>query len=164
MPKAPATPPPVASQSNPERLAADLAILEALDLAGLRREWRRRLGAPPPPIRATDLLLRMLAWHLQAAVFGDLEAEDRRRLKQLAKTREPNGEPRISAAAGIWPGTVLLREWQGVRHRVEVTRDGFLHAGRRYRSLSQVARAIAGTRWSGPRFFGLLARAEPPKP
>ena len=58
----------------------------------------------------------------------------------------------------------IFREWQGVRHGVEVTRDGFLHAGKRYRSLSQVARAITGTRWSGPRFFGLPARAEPPKP
>jgi hypothetical protein len=105
----------------------------------------------------------MLAWHLQAAAFGDLEPETRRRLKQLAKAGQRNGVPRASSA-GLRPGTVLLREWQGVRHGVEVTRDGFLHAGKRYRSLSQVARAITGTRWSGPRFFGLPARAEPPKP
>ena len=135
-----------------EDVEASIAALEPLDLEGLRTQWRARYG-PPPALRSPELLAMMLAWRIQAAVEGGLGADMRRALRRPPSKRSTN-EP----AAG--PGARLIREWQGVRHEVTVEEGGvFLHAGTRHRSLSQVARAITGTRWNGPRFFGLRAEA-----
>ena len=125
-----------------------VADLEGLGLEPLRAAWRARFGAPPV-LRSPELLAMMLAWRVQAAAEGGLGAETRRALRSPPPARKVS-EP----AAG--PGTRLVREWQGVCHEVVVV-DGpaFLHQGQRYRSLSQIARAITGVRWNGPRFFGL---------
>jgi hypothetical protein len=88
---------------------------------------------------------RMLAWSLQAERLGDLDAATRRRLREPA--RDPG--PRLIV------GTRLVREWEGERHEVEVTAEGFLYGGKRWKSLSQIARSITGSQWNGPRFFGL---------
>jgi len=120
--------------------------LERQDLQGLRDEWRRRCG-PPPSLRSPDLLRRMLAWRIQTEAFGGLDAETRRRLRQASATR--------ATAQAPSPGSRLMREWKGLAHEVEVVADGFIHQGRKFNSLSQVARTITGVRWNGPRFFGL---------
>lgn len=125
-------------------LEAELARLESLDLSGLRAEWERRHGEIPR-LRSVDLLRRVLAWRMQAAVLGDLDAATRRLLRQDRPVKPD----------GLRPGTVLVREWLGVRHEVEVADDGFVHDGKVWRSLSGVARHITGSRWNGPRFFGL---------
>jgi hypothetical protein len=125
-------------------LEAELARLDTLDLRGLRAEWEQRYGEAPA-LRSVDLLRRVLAWRLQASVLGDLDGATRRMLRQ----------ERAAGDARLRPGTMLMREWQGVRHEVEVTDDGFVHEGRVWQSLSQVARHITDTRWNGPRFFGL---------
>lgn len=124
----------------------DPATLKALSLVDLRALWAGRYG-PAPSTRSPEILAHMLAWRVQAEREGGLPPELRRQL------RRPGAAP---VARKLTPGTRLTREWQGRVHEVVVEPDGrFRHDGRLHRSLSQVARAIAGTRWNGPRFFGL---------
>jgi hypothetical protein len=96
----------------------------------------------------------MLAERIQSTQHGGMKQALRRRLEKLS-TEFTKGiaDPKLSRK--LSPGTVLMRDWQGRRHSVMVTGDGFVHEGRTYRSLSEIARAITGTRWSGPAFFGL---------
>jgi hypothetical protein len=91
----------------------------------------------------------MLAWRIQVAAFGGLDVETRRRLRRASAPTPLSPAPT--------PGTRIAREWKGVAHEVEVVADGFLYDGHRFTSLSEVARAITGARWNGPRFFGLRA-------
>lgn len=121
-----------------------IARLETADLNGLREEWSRRYGAPPR-LRSKTLLRNVLAWRIQADVHGGLDEETRRLLRDERPPREPL----------VAPGTIITREWRGVRYQIEATGDGFLYNGRRWKSLSEIARAITGTRWNGPRFFGV---------
>ena len=123
-----------------------MRALEAMGLEPLRAEWRRRFGAPPG-LRSVDLLRRLLAWRIQADAYGDLDADLRRRLRATTTPRPIDQR--------IRPGSRVAREWQGQRYEVDVVEGGFVHAGARYESLSQIARVITGTRWNGPRFFGL---------
>lgn len=127
--------------------AEQLQRLQQADLQELQLEWERRYGAAPP-LRSPDLLRRVLAWRIQAAAEGGLDRITRR---LLAGDTVPESL--------LAEGTVIAREWQGVRHKVEVAAGGFLYRGERWKSLSQVARAITGTRWNGPRFFGLRQAA-----
>ena len=128
-----------------ERVTQEVRALEALDLHGLREEWRKRYG-DPPKMRSHELLARLLAWRIQADAFGGLDAAT---IRLLTTDRPPIPKPALA------PGTQLTREWQGRRHEVDVLEQGFRYAGADYRSLSQIARAITGTRWNGLRFFGL---------
>jgi hypothetical protein len=126
--------------------APDVAHLEALDLEGLRNAWRDHYG-DPPALRSPHLLRLMLAWRLQADALGGIDRATRRK---LARTGPVQAE-----GLDLGPGTVLARDWQGRRVEVVVEDDGFRWQGRRFASLSAAATAIAGTRWNGPRFFGL---------
>lgn len=124
----------------------DPAGLKAMSLTELRALWSGRYG-PAPSTRSPEILAHMLAWRVQGERDGGLTPELRRQL------RRPGAAP---VANKLTPGTRLTREWQGQVHEVVVEPDGrFRHDGRLHRSLSQVARTIAGTRWNGPRFFGL---------
>jgi hypothetical protein len=105
------------------------------------------------------LLRRRLAYELQAKVHGDLPAEAQRRLKRLREAFKANPGFTPMPGLGLKPGTVLTRTWHGVVHQVQVTNDGFDYRGERFGSLSEVARRITGTRWSGPLFFGLKGEA-----
>lgn len=125
---------------------SEVQALSGLNLEGLRAAWRARYGAPPK-LRSPELLGFMLAWRMQAAALGGLDADTRRAL------RRPVGEKPRPKVTG---GSRLVREWDGVRHEVTVLNDGgFEYRGERHRSLSEIARLITGTRWNGPRFFGL---------
>jgi hypothetical protein len=135
-----------------ELVAEQLQKLEALDAQELRAEWRERFRCPAPKWMQRDLLLRVIAYHLQEQSLGGLKASTRRKLRQLAETEEP----RKPSAPKLKPGSQLLREWNGEMHRVDVLEAGFLWRGRTYPSLSVIAREITGSRWSGPRFFGLI--------
>src|SRR3954453_2927525 len=106
-------------------------------------------GGPPAGL-SKDLLGRMVAARLQERAFGGLDRDSLRFLQSLARQERP---PRRQ----LKPGTVLVREYQGRRHIVTSVRDGFDWQGTTYQSLSAIARAITGTAWSGPRFFGLQA-------
>lgn len=129
-----------------DALAAEIANLERLDLAGLRSAWRARFG-PPPKLRSATFLRLCLAWRLQAFHYGGLGPALRR---QLRNRDAANGEHQ-----NLSVGTRLHREWQGKVMEVVVADDGFHWDGKVFRSLSAVATAIAGSRWNGPRFFGL---------
>jgi hypothetical protein len=124
----------------------EVGALTGLDLEGLRAVWRHRYGAPPP-LRSVELLRLVLAWRIQADALGGLDRETRRQLKRRGAL-EAEG-----LALGV--GARLRREWQGHTVEVAVEAEGFRWNGQLYSSLSAAATAIAGTRWNGPRFFGL---------
>jgi hypothetical protein len=139
-----------------------LARISALDLDGLRAEWRRVTGTPAPACLKRDLLLRALAFRLQVNTFGDVSKTTAKLLDKLATARDPRAVLRALKPRRIKPGCQLVREHQGVLHRVTVLQDGFSWNGQVYESLSGIARAITGTNWNGPRFFGLREpEAEP---
>ena len=144
-------------------LDQDLARVATARLADLREIWLERLGYEPPPLRSREIFRRMLAYRLQAAVHGDLSFNVRRKLAALETQRAAPRRKRVPPPLRLGHGAVLIREWKGVRHEVRVVGDGFNHAGATYRSLSEVARAITGSRWNGPLFFGLRepAKARP---
>jgi hypothetical protein len=127
-------------------------FLQDLSLAQLRAKWRENFGAPPP-IRSRDLLCRALAERMQEAEFGGDPVLAQRLRTEVARLR-PNRKPYLPRSR-YRPGSVLEKEWQGSRHHVEVLADGYRWRGQNFASLSAVARAITGVRWSGPRFFGL---------
>ena len=148
-----------AAGGRPASLQTLLPGLPAMDLAALRSAWREHLHQAPPACRSPEVLRGALAWNLQAIRHGGLSKATRLQLRQLAE-RVARGERKPAAGTPLMPGTILTREWHGKVHRVVVGEDGFLHEGRRHADLSAVARAITGTRWSGPRFFGLRRKVE----
>ncbi len=141
-------------------LAAKLAALPEMTTADLRAEWRWLYRGNPPKRIGRHLLELGVAWKLQERVHGGLGAATRRRLAALAKTMDENGDLARTRAVRLKPGAKLVREWRGETHDVLVLEDGYQWRGRRWRSLSAIAREISGTHWSGPRFFGLQAKAD----
>lgn len=150
------------SPSTIDHLDQQIAALSSLGVADLRKAWAEHFRHPTPPIQSADILLRLFAWNLQVAALGDLDADTSSKLARL-KTALARGKSTTPAPTlGLQPGSILSREWRGQVHRVLVLDQGFEHLGVRYGSLSEVARAITGTRWSGPRFFGLEAEQARP--
>ena len=140
-------------------IEAEIAHLRALGLEELRARWRSVFSRKAPPHLSRHLLFRLIAYRIQKDRFGGLKPETRRLLDQLGAATEAGG---VNNAAGalrqrdtLRPGTVLVREWKGRRQHVMATADGFSWNGKEFGSLSEVANAITGRRWSGPRFFGL---------
>ncbi len=97
----------------------------------------------------------MLAYRLQAAALGDLSPAAKRKLAAIEARRTSPPKKRTAPPTRLGAGAILIREWRGVRHEVRVMGDGFIHQDQAYKSLSEVARAITGSRWNGPLFFGL---------
>jgi len=131
------------SSGSVERLVAQIG---EMDLARLRGHWRERYGAPPS-LRSVPLMRMQLAWRLQAEAYGGLDDDSRR---ALARSGSPEAEGKH---LGI--GALLTRNWKGRKVEVVVEEHGFRWEGQQFPSLSAAATAIAGTRWNGPRFFGL---------
>ena len=134
-----------------------LATLATMSPAQLRSEWLSLYKAPAPPLTA-DLLARGIAWRLQERAHGGLSKSTLREVEQLRRQFERGRAARVSDGR-IKPGTRLVRDWGGKSHHVLILESGYLYQDRRYASLSQVARDITGARWSGPRFFGLMAHS-----
>lgn len=138
----------------------EIAHLRGLDLKGLRAHWQGAFQRPAPDHLPRHLLFGILAYQMQADRFGDLDHETRKVLDRTAPNEAPAD---ISARLAksdrkrveLTPGTVLVREWDRKSQRVMVLADGFAWNGKTYDSLSKVAFAITGTKWNGPRFFGL---------
>ena len=126
-----------------------------MDAAGLRRRWRMVFGRPAPEQLPRSLLQRALAYRIQADALGDLDRETIRMLDRLARDGRNGTIIPLPELRGTKPGTLLVREWEGMLHRVMVLEQGFAWNGQSFDSLSKVARAITGTNWNGPRFFGL---------
>jgi hypothetical protein len=127
----------------------------------LHREWRRLYKSEPPKI-SRDLLTMGIAYRRQEIEHGGLGKATLRKLQTLAKTLQATGKVGPSPGLSVKPGARLIRKWHGRTHTVTVTEDGFEYGGTSYSSLTQIARKITGTHWSGPRFFGLLAKIKKP--
>ena len=121
--------------------------METMTLAELRKLWSEHFGSPPE-LRSTELMRLVLSWRLQSRVHGGLDAAMRRKLR-----RKTMADP--TSAIDLEIGSGLRREWQGKTYEVEIEDGGFRWNHQTYPSLSAVATAITGTRWNGPKFFGL---------
>ena len=135
-------------------LADTLNGLAALPPAALRAEWRRLYREPAPEL-GPDLLVRGIAWRLQEKEFGGIAPVVERELARLSGQGALPSQPNAPTAVSLRPGTRLVRSWNGETYSVLVTEDGYRMADQTYASLSSIAQAITGTKWSGPRFFGL---------
>ena len=135
----------------------EIARLRDLDVASLQGRLHNVFRRRPSPHLPRHLLVRVLAYRLQADRLGDLDGESRR-LLDGAGPPEDAGKRAVDLnrpTAELRPGTMMARQWNGRMHRVAVLADGFAWNGKTYPSLSKIALAITGTRWNGPRFFGL---------
>jgi len=140
-------------------LSAEVAGLSKAGVKDLRERWKRLYGSEASGHIGRSILIGATAYRLQERALGGLKPSAQRILDRVCYGREEIGQEGI-AKRRVSPGTVLIREWQGVRHRVVVLDNDVTYRGRRYKSLSEVARAITGARWSGPLFFGLKGRAK----
>jgi hypothetical protein len=135
-----------------------LDSLPTLSKRALCELWQQLFKKEPPPEIRKDLMLRIMAHRLQEQEFGRLSDASCRRLRQLATTFEVDPNAVVSNRLPIKPGTRLVRQWKEQVHVVEVETEGYEYRGARYENLSEIARLITGTRWSGPLFFGLKAK------
>jgi hypothetical protein len=138
----------------------EIAHLRGLDLKGLRSRWQTVFQRSAPAHLTRYLLFAVIAYRIQVDRYGDLDHATR---QVLERTDSREARPAMSARLAsfdqkrteLTPGTVLVREWDRQSQRVMVMADGFAWNGQTYDSLSKVAFAITGTKWNGPRFFGL---------
>jgi hypothetical protein len=131
-----------------------------MPIAQLRFKYREVYRGDPPKAFGPDLLRRSIAHRIQEKTYGGLSRSSQRLLDQMMKAyaAKPNGK--IVLPRRIKPGSVLVREWKGMSHRVMVLADGFAYDGETYSNLSEIAVLITGTRWNGPRFFGLRSKPD----
>src|ERR1700686_2321075 len=139
---------------------AELDRLAGMPIAQLRARYREVFRSDPPKAFGPDLLRRSIAHRIQEKAYGGLSRSAQRLLDQMMKAyaAKPNGQ--ILLPRRIKPGSVLVREWKGKSHRVMVLADGFAYDGETYTNLSEIAVLITGTRWNGPRFFGLRTKTQ----
>jgi hypothetical protein len=147
-------------QSSDPAVEAELDRLAVMPIAQLRLRYREAFRDDPPKPFGPDLLRRSIAHRIQEKAYGGLSRSTQRLLDQMMKAyaAKPNGK--IVLPRRIKPGSVLVREWKGGSHRVMVLAEGFAYDGETYSNLSEIAVLITGTRWNGPRFFGLRSKAE----
>ena len=146
-------------------LEHEIAHLRGLDLKGLRSRWQSVFQRQAPAHLTRHLLFSIIAYQIQADRSGDLDHETKQVLdRTVAKEEVPAMSARLASfdqkRTELSPGTVLVREWDRQSQRVMVMADGFGWNGQTYDSLSKVAFAITGTKWNGPRFFGLRDRED----
>ena len=134
---------------------AELDRLPTMPIADLRKRYHELFRTEPPKAFGPDLLRRSIAHRIQEKAYGGLSASTRRLLDQLVKAATAKPDGRLELPRRIKPGSELVRTWKGKSYRVMVMADGFAHDGKTFASLSEIASEITGTRWNGPRFFGL---------
>ena len=148
------------SEREREKLAGEIAALQSLDVEQLKTRWRTLYGTEGPSRFSRDLLMRAVAYRMQERALGGLKLTTRRLFQRIAADAHARRPLKLAPVRTLEPGAVLIREWGGVKHKVVVLESGFSFRGKRYRSLSEVARHITGSRWSGPLFFGLKGRTK----
>ena len=138
---------------------AELNRLPTTPITDLRSRYREVFRTEPPKAFGPDLLRRSISHRIQERAYGGLSPAAQRLLDQLVRAAmaKPNG--RLELSRRIKPGSELVRTWKGRTYRVMAMADGFAYDGRRFASLSEIASEITGTRWNGPRFFGLRPAA-----
>ena len=149
--------------SRDDRMHDDIAALDSMDLADLRALWHKLYRTPAPKGFRRELLIRALAYQIQAKAYGGLSPKTHRKLLKIAAQAELGTFTTAGAPRRLRPGTRLVRAYDGKTHTVAVLADGFAWSGKRYRSLSAIAKAITGTNWNGHAFFG-LTRPNKPSP
>jgi hypothetical protein len=139
---------------------AELDRLAVMPITQLRLRYREAFRGDPPKAFGPDLLRRSIAYRIQERAYGGLSRSAQRLLDQMMKAyaAKPNGK--IVLPRRIKPGSVLVREWKGKSHRIMALADGFGYDGKTFTSLSEIAVLITGTRWNGPRFFGLRSKPD----
>ncbi len=143
------------AQATDPAVEAELDRLAVMPIAQLRIRYCEVFRTDPPKAFGPDLLRRSIAYRIQEKAYGGLSRSTQRLLDQMMKTyaAKPNGK--IVLPRRIKPGSELVRTWKRKTYRVMVMADGFAHDGKTFASLSEIASEITGTRWNGPRFFGL---------
>jgi len=144
-------------------IAAEIERLSSLPIAALRLKWHEaHPDKQMPKGLARDLLVRTIAWQIQEKELGRFPPALTSKLRRLSDQLRKSGSLDLERQAVVKSGTTLLREWGGQTHRVLAMEDDFVFRERRFASLSEIAREITGTRWSGPRFFGLRQAVSKP--
>jgi hypothetical protein len=143
--------------SDREAIEAEINRVQSLGLDELRTLWRSTFRSSPPSAFTKDLVARFICWHIQEQALGGLDPQTAKLLDGFAAGAKP------APVRHLKPGTVLVREYNGERHTVTVVPGGYVWREATYVSLSTIARAITGTTWSGPRFFGLRNDANRPQ-
>ena len=138
-----------------DELDIKISALEKMTTAELKMQWQSLYHTQPPPSIRRVLLIQAIAFKYQEGLFGGLSAVMKRKLKGLAQHLEANNHQVFDPGISLKPGARLIREWHGQSYRVTVLEQGFDFNGQTYSSLSRIAKEITGTRWSGPRFFGI---------
>lgn len=136
-----------------------LAHLLEMNKSKLLVLWKKEFAEPAPAKHSPALLRLEIAWKIQSASHGGISGQTERRIKSLAEAFRKNPDHLPHAVPRLSPGVVLSREWRGRVHTVQVVESGFIHNGVRHATLSSVARAITGTQWSGPVFFGIKTKS-----
>ena len=139
----------------PDPVEPRLAALPTLSKTALGDLWKQFFGSTPPTQLRRNLMIPILAYRIQEQAFGSLSARARQRLLDLSRAFEKGSDAALARAPRIRPGTRLVRQWGDRVHLVNVESNGYEYRGARYQSLSEIARLITGTRWSGPLFFGI---------
>jgi hypothetical protein len=134
-------------------VAREIADLTDLERESLVARWRSQYRKPPPRKLSRAVLEKALAYEIQCSAFGGLSSATKRALRAAASSK---GTSTVARAVSL--GARLVREWNEIVHEVDVTGDGYIWQGETYRSLTAIACRITGTKWSGPRFFGLAGR------
>jgi hypothetical protein len=132
-----------------------LSVIQSLSRQDLLVVWTEAYGRAPPKGISRRLLQYAAAYHIQAGARGGLSRSVTRALVRAYENEKEKRPADSTPSNRLSPGTRLVREWHGRPHSVDVLESGFLFEGKTYKSLSAIARVITGTRWSGPRFFGL---------
>lgn len=145
---------PAGAPVNPE-VEAELERLPATPIVELRKRYRELFRAEPPKAFGPDLLRRSIAHRIQEKAYGGLPMATRRLLEQMVEAAATKPGARLELPRRIKPGSELVRTWGRRTYRVMVLEKGFAYDGKTYASLSEIATLITGTKWNGPRFFGL---------
>jgi hypothetical protein len=142
-----------------EEIEKRLAELPNLERSKLLELWVENFGRKPAAGTRRELLVPILAYRIQERAYGGLKPETLARLRKIALALEKNPKAKILDNSGLNHGTRISRTWRGVTHEVTVSSGWFEYRGKTYKNLSEIARLITGTRWSGPKFFGMRERS-----
>ena len=152
--------PTASARSTDPAVEDELDRLATMPIARLRARYREVFRGDPPQAFGPDLLRRSIAHRIQEKAYGGLSRPAQRLLDQAMKAFAAKPIGKIVLPRRIKPGSVLVREWKGKSHRVTVLAEGFIYDGKTYTNLSEIAVLITGTRWNGPRFFGLRKKLQ----
>jgi hypothetical protein len=145
---------PAGAKVNPD-VEAQLQRLPSTPIVELRKRYRELFKADPPKAFGPDLLRRSIAHRIQERAYGGMSTASQRGLDQLIRAAAAKPNARLELPRRIKSGSELVRTWNRRTYRVRVLEKGFAYDGKIFASLSEIATAITGTRWNGPRFFGL---------